>query len=134
MTHHDETQCAGRHCCIHNPSSHHMRGWPMVWRGDKGVMERTCPHGVGHPDPDDALVQRVVRHRQTAETDWKEIAEGLYFSLNNDGVIFNNPLSKIMAESTSRKYERAKGMKMPNSKLTRDAGSAAPSAEKGNEL
>ena len=54
MTHHDETQCAGRHCCIHNPSDHHMRDWPMSWRGDKGVMERTCPHGVGHPDPDDA--------------------------------------------------------------------------------
>jgi hypothetical protein len=43
-------------------------------------------------------------------TDWQEIAEGLYFSLNNDGVVFNNPLSKIMAESTSRKYERAKGI------------------------
>jgi hypothetical protein len=44
------------------------------------------------------------------QLDWQEIAEGLYFSLNNDGVTFNNPLSKIMAESTSRKYERAKGI------------------------
>ena len=49
----------------------------------------------------------LVRHHGT---DWQEIAEGLYFSLNNDGVIFNNPLSKIMAENTSRKYERAKGI------------------------
>jgi hypothetical protein len=31
-----------------------MREWPMRWRDDKGQMERICPHGVGHPDPDDA--------------------------------------------------------------------------------
>lgn len=31
-----------------------MRTWPLNWRADKGVMERICPHGVGHPDPDDA--------------------------------------------------------------------------------
>ncbi len=51
---HDKSACAGHHCCIHNPSSHHMRDWPMNWRADKGVMERICPHGIGHPDPDDA--------------------------------------------------------------------------------
>ena len=51
---HDETQCSGEHCCIHNPSDHHMRTWPLNWRDDKGVMERVCQHGVGHPDPDDA--------------------------------------------------------------------------------
>jgi hypothetical protein len=51
---HLTTACAGRHCVVHNPSDHHMRSWPLVWRGDKGVMERTCQHGVGHPDPDDA--------------------------------------------------------------------------------
>jgi hypothetical protein len=50
---HDETQCGGEHCCIHNPSEHHMRTWPLNWRNDTGVMERICPHGVGHPDPDD---------------------------------------------------------------------------------
>lgn len=31
-----------------------MKTWPQNWREDKGVMERICPHGVGHPDPDDA--------------------------------------------------------------------------------
>jgi len=51
---HDEAQCRGHHCCIHNPSNHHMRDWPMNWREDTGVMERICTHGVGHPDPDDA--------------------------------------------------------------------------------
>lgn len=29
-----------------------MRDWPQNWRDDTGVMERICPHGVGHPDPD----------------------------------------------------------------------------------
>jgi hypothetical protein len=49
---HPSAQCEGRACCIHNPSDHHMRDWPMVWRPDRGLMERTCPHGIGHPDPD----------------------------------------------------------------------------------
>ena len=50
---HGPTQCSGEFCCIHNPSDHHMRAFPMNWRGDRQLMERTCPHGVGHPDPDD---------------------------------------------------------------------------------
>jgi hypothetical protein len=51
---HPAVACQGRNCVVHNPSVHFMREWNLVWRGDKGVMERTCPHGVGHPDPDDA--------------------------------------------------------------------------------
>lgn len=39
-------------CCIHNPSDHHMVTWPQNWRADRALMERVCPHGVGHPDPD----------------------------------------------------------------------------------
>lgn len=50
---HPESRCAGRPCVLHNPSDHHMREWPTLWRADTGVMERTCPHGIGHPDPDD---------------------------------------------------------------------------------
>jgi len=51
---HAADKCAGREipCCIHRPSAHRMVTWPMNWRGDTGVMERICPHGVGHPDPD----------------------------------------------------------------------------------
>ena len=49
---HPARMCAGETCCIHNPSDHHMRTWPMNWRDDTKVMERLCPHGVGHPDPD----------------------------------------------------------------------------------
>lgn len=54
MTTHDEAACKDREipCAIHSPSEHHMRTWPMHWRSDTGVMERTCPHGTGHPDPD----------------------------------------------------------------------------------
>jgi hypothetical protein len=50
---HDATECAGEFCVFHNPSSHHMRDWPTLWRADRRMMERTCSHGVGHPDPDD---------------------------------------------------------------------------------
>ena len=49
---HAERQCDGRSCVIHRPSEHHMRGWPLYWRDDRGIFERVCPHGVGHPDPD----------------------------------------------------------------------------------
>lgn len=30
-----------------------MRDFPQNFRPDRGIMERVCPHGVGHPDPDD---------------------------------------------------------------------------------
>lgn len=48
---HAKDQCSGR-CVIHNPSDHHMVDWPRLWRLDRGLMERICPHGIGHPDPD----------------------------------------------------------------------------------
>ena len=52
---HDESLCRDDEtCCVHAPSDHHMRDWPMNWRADRGLMERVCPdHGTGHPDPDD---------------------------------------------------------------------------------
>lgn len=50
---HPDTACADGPCVIHNPSDHHMRGWSLLFRADKGLMERLCAHGVGHPDPDD---------------------------------------------------------------------------------
>jgi hypothetical protein len=53
---HPPEVCAGEHCVLHNPSDHHMRDWPTLWRGDRRLMERTCAHGVGHPDPDDLAV------------------------------------------------------------------------------
>ncbi len=40
-------------CVLHSPSDHPFRSWPTLWRADRRLMERICPHGVGHPDPDD---------------------------------------------------------------------------------
>jgi hypothetical protein len=56
---HDPTTCDGQPCCIHNPSDHHMRTWPQNWRSDRRLMERMCPHGIGHPDPDDLNPNKV---------------------------------------------------------------------------
>lgn len=51
---HNRKHCEGQYCSIHNPSNHHMVSWTLNWRGDRGIMERLCPHGIGHIDPDDA--------------------------------------------------------------------------------
>lgn len=53
LTTHDKTKCVGEYCTIHNNSPHHMVKWTQNWRSDREIMERICPHGVGHPDPDD---------------------------------------------------------------------------------
>jgi len=44
--------CMGEHCVIHNPSNHVMSEFPLHWRDDRLIFERICPHGIGHPDPD----------------------------------------------------------------------------------
>lgn len=50
---HDQKKCRGRACVIHGQTDHHMRGWTLLWRDDRGIFERICPdHGTGHPDPD----------------------------------------------------------------------------------
>lgn len=47
---HDAETCTGP-CVLHNPSQHSMSDFDLVLRAS-GLMERICPHGVGHPDPD----------------------------------------------------------------------------------
>lgn len=64
---HPPSQCAGRPCVVHAPSDHHMREWPTNWRADTRVMERICPHGVGHPDPDD------VAYLASVGRDWAAV-------------------------------------------------------------
>lgn len=49
---HREQDCMGAKCPIHKKSDHHMRTMPQHWRSDRGIVERICEHGVGHPDPD----------------------------------------------------------------------------------
>jgi hypothetical protein len=51
-THEETANCSKYGCSIHNPSNHNMKDWPTHWRDDRGMMERICEHGVGHPDPD----------------------------------------------------------------------------------
>lgn len=55
---HNKEDCKGEYCCIHNPSDHHMKDWPLHWRDDRGLMERICPCGIGHPDPDDLAFKK----------------------------------------------------------------------------
>lgn len=62
---HTPYQCSGEPCCIHDPSEHKMREWPMNLR-ETGLIERLCPHGVGHPDPDSAAWLR----RATGQDSW----------------------------------------------------------------
>lgn len=49
---HDPANCHGENCPVHNPSQHSMSEFPQHFRRDRMLMERICPHGVGHPDPD----------------------------------------------------------------------------------
>jgi len=66
---HPPGKCAGEHCTLHNRSDHPMRAFMQHWRDDRGLMERICTHGVGHPDPDqwDYLVQRYGERRAHSE-------------------------------------------------------------------
>ena len=48
---HARDKCAGEHCAFHNPSDHKMVSWKKVIR-ESTLVERICPHGIGHPDPD----------------------------------------------------------------------------------
>lgn len=65
---HPPEVCAGERCCIHNPSDHPLKDAPLHWRGDRGLMERTCQHGTGHPDPDS--VDYLVR--TTGDDGWDD--------------------------------------------------------------
>ena len=65
---HERTQdCLDYGCCIHNPSDHIMVEWPMLYRFDRGLMERVCPHGIGHPDPD-AIAYGMRKFGESADT------------------------------------------------------------------
>jgi hypothetical protein len=59
---HNKKDCKGNYCVVHNPSDHHMRDWPLHWRDDRKIFERICPHGIGHPDPDDMAYKKSIGH------------------------------------------------------------------------
>jgi hypothetical protein len=55
INYHRKKDCKGQYCPLHNPSNHKMRDWPMNLRTDPfaaPLIERMCPHSIGHPDPD----------------------------------------------------------------------------------
>ena len=56
---HHRDLCQGRGCPVHHPSDHPMRHWPQLYRADRRITERVCPHNIGHPDPDDPAGGRV---------------------------------------------------------------------------
>jgi len=70
---HDPSECSGQACSLHNRSDHHMRHWAQHWRDDRGLMERICPHGVGHPDPDHF---EFIRRTRGDEVAWIEGIHG----------------------------------------------------------
>lgn len=45
-------QCRGQYCVIHKPRATHMDDWHLHWRDDRGIFERICEHGIGHPAPE----------------------------------------------------------------------------------
>jgi len=51
---HEPDECQSTDVCtIHNRTEHHMREFKQFYRFERGIMERICSHGIGHPDPDD---------------------------------------------------------------------------------
>ena len=54
---HEPDECMSPDACtIHNRTDHHMRHFKQFYRFERGIMERICSHGVGHPDPDDIKI------------------------------------------------------------------------------
>ncbi len=63
---HSPDKCASDEACVlHRLTDHSMRTFPQHWRSDRGIMERICSHGVGHPDPDQIPFWKATRK------DWK---------------------------------------------------------------
>lgn len=47
-------------CPIHEPSDHPLKDAPLNWRPGPRLWERICPHGCGHPDPDDLAFKQAT--------------------------------------------------------------------------
>ena len=59
QTHPENPDCKTYGCVIHAPTEiaiENVEGWPYNIREDRTplLIERICPHGIGHPDPDQA--------------------------------------------------------------------------------
>ena len=92
---HPESKCDGEICCIHNRTDHCMREFPQHWRSDRGIMERICPCGIGHPDPDDRMNTDTIHgccgkccipegEEKVVEIDWAALKEELQGARTED--------------------------------------------------
>ena len=72
---HSEEQCQGRLCVIHNPTTKKPEcDWPTHWRTDRGLMERICPCGIGHPAPEQiAYWEELDEKNDTDDAKWEAI-------------------------------------------------------------
>lgn len=50
---HEQDDCVGPNCPIHNPSNHPLHDAPQAWSELTHSMWRLCRHRQAHPDPDD---------------------------------------------------------------------------------
>ena len=68
--------CVRYGCVIRAPSDHSMRSFPTYFRGDRGLMERICPHGIGHPDPDHLSFVARTRGEDAARAEGVDGCDG----------------------------------------------------------
>ena len=66
--HEENDECKEFGCCLHNPTPEweHM---PLNWREDRGLMERVCECGIGHPDIDDINWKKRAFGKEFADTE-----------------------------------------------------------------
>lgn len=51
---HSPNLCEGRPCVVHNPLIPYAEDITLHWHDDRGIFERICEHGVGHPAQEQA--------------------------------------------------------------------------------
>ena len=89
--HHETDECHKFGCVVHAPSDHNMSDFPTHWRDDRGIMERICTHGIGHPDPDD---MNYIRRTRGDDAAWGEGVHGC------DGCCTDPPTKEDTDDST----------------------------------
>lgn len=63
---HKPYQCAGDLCIIHNVTQGPTKDWPLTYRLDRGIFERHCIHGIGHPAVEQLEFWRVANRGSEA--------------------------------------------------------------------
>ena len=84
---HGDGECLLAHCALHNPSRHPLASAPLRWRSDIQILERVCPHGIGHPDPDSMDSVNALYGEMTAGTFSVHSCDGCCGSIPPGGVL-----------------------------------------------